>query len=446
MKDRPGRQQGAVLVEMGSISPHNLTFGLQLQLEQKLFDVFGWPDGEYKLNTKLELATQPVQLDMSHATIIVEGVRRKMTAEALHDVLEPFMDSVVDVHERPLHRFGDLSLEADEREMLTLIDGRRTMRDVVEKCDLPRLQALQLIYALLAAETIQPGRRSRKEERPDSIRPDTVVAPPPLRREPPSLPPAALDNVTVEALRAQLSARVRSMRRMTPHEILGISRSASLVEAQRAFAALTRELLPAQGRALPADARATAEQIRATAQHALETLTDEARRPDLRRVHQEVRTPGTDELSRVLAAETRLRAAEKALHDEMPTRAVSLLREAQTLAPNDAELRAALGWALFERDYAERGNAVDDGTWAEARAELQRALQESPRNARVFVFYGRFLRAIGREDDATTAFQNALRCDPDCADAHLELSRHHPTRAKRISSSTRSGIGPESRP
>src|SRR5437667_8191243 len=41
------RQQGEILVEMGVLSPYNLSRALVEQLEAKLFEVFSWPDGQY---------------------------------------------------------------------------------------------------------------------------------------------------------------------------------------------------------------------------------------------------------------------------------------------------------------------------------------------------------------------------------------------------------------
>ena len=41
------RQQGELLVEMGGLSPYNLSRALVEQVEAKLFEVFAWPDGQY---------------------------------------------------------------------------------------------------------------------------------------------------------------------------------------------------------------------------------------------------------------------------------------------------------------------------------------------------------------------------------------------------------------
>src|SRR5581483_2722788 len=69
------RQQGTVLIEMGCISPHNLQHALMLQLQTKLFDVFSWEAGEYQFNPKATPPAEPVDLGMTTAQMIHEGVK-----------------------------------------------------------------------------------------------------------------------------------------------------------------------------------------------------------------------------------------------------------------------------------------------------------------------------------------------------------------------------------
>jgi DNA-binding response OmpR family regulator len=184
MKERPGRQQGTVLIEMGAISPHNLVFALQLQLEQKLFDLFAWPDGDFQFNAKIDIPAQTVHLDMSLATIVYEGVRRRVPERAVADYLEPFWDSYLMLHPDPAYRFQELSLEADERKLLALADGRRTARDIVDRCGLNPQHARQLLYTLIATETVQtlakPQARGAFVDAPPS---GTLTKPPPLKKK-----------------------------------------------------------------------------------------------------------------------------------------------------------------------------------------------------------------------------------------------------------------------
>lgn len=432
------RQQGTILIEMGCISPHNLVFGLQLQLEQKLFDIFSWPDGDYQFSSRIEIPAQSVQLDMSLATIVYEGVRRRFTEVQLDHLLEPFVEAFIGPHPDPAHRYQDLSLEADERRLLALIDGRRTLREVIERGGLARLHAKQLVYALLASETIQPLPRAARRKEPladalESSPPRAVVArPPPLKKRNDaalaSSSALVVEAASMDELRGRLVERARAMRRQNYFEMLGVSRQASGDEVQRAYHALARELHPDKLRGpVPADARALAEQIAAQLDVAWETLSDEKKRAAYTlRLEQGQKTGVSDELGKILAAEGRFRKGEQALQAGSYAKAAALFREAVDLYPDEGEFHVHLGWALFLE-------TPDDAiVQADALRRVQDGIQLSPRLDKGHLFLGRVLDRMGRPADARKAFEQALTCNPDSAEALAELRlAGPPTRQRR---------------
>lgn len=444
------RQQGTVLIEMGAISPHNLVFALQMQLEQKLFDIFSWPDGDYQFNAEIEIPNQTVHLDMSLATIVHEGVRRRFTEGQLDDLLEPFLDAFIGPHPDPGYRYQELSLEADERRLLALVDGRRTMRDVIDKSGLTRLQAKQLVYALLATETIQPqSKASKKKDALDAASSIASQKPPPLRKRGADSvfapegsssrgsrggsPGAAggsasLEGVPVDEVRGKLMERARAMRRQNFFEMLGVSRQAHGDEVQRAYHSLIKEVHPDKLRgAVPADARALAEQMSHQLEVAFETLSDDKRRAEYtKKLEQGAKTGVSDELGKILAAEGRFRKGEQALVAGTYGKAVQMFREAVELYPEEGEFHAHLGWALFLE-------SPDDATvQADAVKRLQHGIHLSPRLDRAHIFLGRVLTRMGRAPDAQRAFEQALVSNPDSSEALAELKLAGlPTRQKR---------------
>jgi len=459
LKTQPVKQQGTVLIEQGAISPHNLVFGLQLQLEQKLFDIFSWPDGDYQFNAKIEIPTQTIHLDMSLATIVSEGVRRKFTDQQVVDLLEPFQDLYLGLHAEPLHRFQEIPLEVDERQLVALIDGRRTMREVVEKSKLPKKLSQKLIYSLVAAEVIQPMTRPAKTPQTLELPPlapssssSSSPAPPPLPKRrasdarplpgaPPAKPPArrplgeaalvtgALHEATnIDDLRARLVERARLLKRQNHFEALGVSKRATVEEIQRAYFALVKELHPDRLRrssdgAVPADARALGEQIQNQLALAFETLSDERRRQEyVARLDQGQKTAVSEDLSRLLGAETKFRKGEGALDAGRFDDAVRHFEEAITLYPDEGEFQASLAWALYQQ-------APDDGlVQVDALARLQRATELAPRNDKGWLWFGRVLQRAGRPGEALKQFERALNCNPDNRDAQIELKLLQPSR------------------
>ncbi len=409
-----GRQQGTTLIEMGCISPHNLVFALQLQLEQKLFDVFAWPDGDFQFNAKIELPTQTIHLDMSIATIVYEGVRRKVTDAATQQYLEPFWDSYLLLHPDPAQRFQELSLEADERKMLALADGRRTAREVLERSALRPPHARQLLYTMLATETLQAH---VKPPLPDALAAAALTGvaaprPPPLKRRTDDAGGADGD-----ALRIKLVERARTLKRQSLFEMLGVSRSAAVDEIRRAYHALAREIHPDRLRGnVPADARALADQIAQHLQQAYEVLTDPARHADyVRRLNDGLKAGISDDLSRILTAEGRFKKGEALLKSGRYEEASAQFMEAVSFYPQEGEFHAHLGWSMY------LCAPDDEAVRAQAGAHIAHGIKLSPRLDKGYLFLGRVHTRAGRVQDAQRHFEQALVCNPDSSEALAEL-------------------------
>jgi len=119
-------------------------------------------------------------------------------------------------------------------------------------------------------------------------------------------------------------------------------------------------------------------------------------------------------------------------------------RRGLELAPDDAELRNALGWTLFQ-----------DGRSAEAVAEYERALRADPKHvkshnnlalalvelgrleeaaghfktslelepkAEIYSDLGFIMTRLGKTEAASADYQKALELDPNCASAHFNLA------------------------
>jgi CheY-like chemotaxis protein len=170
-----GRQQGTILVEAGLISPHNLVYALQLQMETKIFDVFGWPEGDYGFNPRAESPPATVQLDTPVASLILEGVRRTWDATRLERNLQRHAASFLAPHPDPLQRLQDLQLSAAEEAFVSRMDGTQTVASLLAAPVLGREDRLVLCYALLAAQMVEPRPSPSREE---PVRPGTPPAPP----------------------------------------------------------------------------------------------------------------------------------------------------------------------------------------------------------------------------------------------------------------------------
>jgi len=119
-------------------------------------------------------------------------------------------------------------------------------------------------------------------------------------------------------------------------------------------------------------------------------------------------------------------------------------RRGLDVAPNDPELRNALGWTLFQEgrsvdavpefrravaadpSHAKAHNnlalaLVELGQLDEAARQFQASLALEPK-AEIWSDLGFTLAQLGRSDEALAAYRKALELDPTCASAHVNLA------------------------
>ena len=122
-----GRQQGTVLIEMGCISPHNLSYALNLQLQRKLWDVFRWEEGDYQFNPRVMPPPETVNLDMSCAAVIYEGIKKAYDEGRLGKVAGELGGCYVHPSQNPLYALQDVGLAEEEQQLLSAADGHKTV-------------------------------------------------------------------------------------------------------------------------------------------------------------------------------------------------------------------------------------------------------------------------------------------------------------------------------
>ncbi|MBL8957099.1 MAG: response regulator [Myxococcaceae bacterium] len=149
------RQQGTTLIEMGCISPHNLQHALVLQLQAKLFDVFTWEAGDYQFNPKADLPAEPVDLGMTCAQVIYEGVKRFFDEPRLKKALGDVDGKYVHPSSQPLYALQDAGLGDEEKSLLGAAEGHRTVATLRAMALLSPLETDRFIFAMKCAQMIE---------------------------------------------------------------------------------------------------------------------------------------------------------------------------------------------------------------------------------------------------------------------------------------------------
>jgi len=152
---------GSVLVEKGHISTEGLKSTLHYQVKEILYNLFLWKTGEFeykdrKLNVEGKLITQ-----MNTMAIVLEATRRIDEWSVLKKLI-PNDQLVFEMSEKSQ---GSENVTKNEWRILSLINGRRTLRELIDKSGYSDFAAFKIVYSLMLSGLIEKIEHPRERER-----------------------------------------------------------------------------------------------------------------------------------------------------------------------------------------------------------------------------------------------------------------------------------------
>ena len=152
---RTGNKQGAVLVELGYITPEVLDEGVRYQVRQIVVSIFNWRNGSYWFDDSPAPHFDIDPLMISTGDLIIEGLRG-MEWSVVRRSLPPLKTILRPVANRSLPLQGE-ELEQDHRTVLTYIDGSTSIEEICSRSGIGDFNTLRAIYALLALRLAETG-------------------------------------------------------------------------------------------------------------------------------------------------------------------------------------------------------------------------------------------------------------------------------------------------
>ena len=144
---------GAIAIQQGVLTEEQLRDFLKVQVAEVLYDAFVWATGEFGFAEQLELPEYAVTISVDLPNLIMEGARRIEEWEHCLQLL-PDSSAVYRVVSAP--RDDRVTLTADEWKLLFMIDGRRSLDDLVRAGDEDALSVYRTVYGLAANGLIEP--------------------------------------------------------------------------------------------------------------------------------------------------------------------------------------------------------------------------------------------------------------------------------------------------
>jgi DNA-binding response OmpR family regulator len=226
-----GRRMGEILVELGYLKRRELLPAVRRHVEDLVYSLFSWDAGRYVVSSEEGAAEEKIRLHAHPGAVVMEGIRRKMDLDRLRIRLGPRETVLIPAKlEEVLDAVAQTDLSTEERKVVELFDGRRSLAEVTAAArreGLGEETVYQLAYGLLALGLARPqGRVST-----DGGRATTGVA-----------PVTGAGDVAID--RERVLAKHAHVKEADYFTLLGVRRDATPFEIRRAYEAARRDFAP----------------------------------------------------------------------------------------------------------------------------------------------------------------------------------------------------------
>jgi hypothetical protein len=140
-----GVMLGRILVQAGLVTEARVAAVLRLKAEETIYSLFLWTDATFEFHEGETTPTGQVLISVAVEGILLEGVRRYDTARRIRELL-PHNRMVLAHTDRPLS--PDIAGKPFPRRLYDLVDGRRTIAEVILEAHASEFNVIQVLYVL----------------------------------------------------------------------------------------------------------------------------------------------------------------------------------------------------------------------------------------------------------------------------------------------------------
>lgn len=370
---KTGRRQGSLLVDLGYLTPKDLFWGVKYQVREIIYSLFQLQDGMYEFTEGGVPSDEVITLNMSMANLMYEGVKRIDNWTRIRREM-PDTEIVLKLSDDPLSLFQEIELSPQDREILSLVDGQRTIKKVIGDSGLNSHEVLKTLYLLWSIGMIT------EEEGEVVLSIDEILRP-----------------VSEGHERANVDRIYGKLGFSSHFELLEVDESADVEQIRKNYYRLAKEFHPDKYAGFAdttikdkvvvifdalTDAYNALKNGPGGGQH---VLPEDAVKTDMARA-EELRDLGVQEIK----------------EGNFPV-AAEFLGEAVKICPEKANYWNYLALALSKVP----------GKSKEAENAIHRAIELEPANSNYHANLGFLYLREGRTDEARARFQKALSLDPD---------------------------------
>jgi tetratricopeptide (TPR) repeat protein len=385
------KRQGAILVELGYITPKDLFWGVKYQVKEIILSMFQITDAVYEFSEAPIPHHEVITLRMSMGNLICEGVRKIDNWTRIRNEM-PDTDSVLVLSSDPLSLFQDVELSPQDKKVLSLIDGRSTIGEVIENSWMGSFEALKILYVFWSLGIVE-----LKDAAAGQPKEDAAFA---AREEPVPFgeilqPPSEEDEIFLQKVDA-LYSRLPGI---SSRELLEVDGEADGETIRRNYYRLARDFHPDR------NFNSTDESVKSKLTAIFDAVTaayNALKEEPAQEVALDPLEEAVEAVDNEKEADGRFKAGVAEFKKGNIQGAVDHFRQAAELMPEISRY-----W-----NYLSLGYSRLPGKLKEAGDALAQAIRIEPMNADFYSNMGLICLKAGQKEKAHASFEEALRIDP----------------------------------
>ncbi|MBT8398488.1 MAG: DUF4388 domain-containing protein [Gemmatimonadetes bacterium] len=144
------KRLGEILVELGAVTPEDLERWVAVQVKEAVYHLFAWEQGTFHFKPdEFPDRDQVLLVALSTDGLLMEGARRVDEWSIIEREVHS-LDLIYKITRDPKEA-ADVELTGNQKRLVPLLDGSRTVREVVEESGLVEFETGKAIYELVQA-------------------------------------------------------------------------------------------------------------------------------------------------------------------------------------------------------------------------------------------------------------------------------------------------------
>lgn len=160
---KSGKKLGEMLLALGYVNQETLKKVVRHQVRETVLDLFLMEQGEFEYRDCQVQFDEQVFDEINAMEIMLEAARR-MDEWAVIRKLIPSDTMVFELSELAKEQGGELFMDTEELQLSSLLDGKKSVREIVKESDKGDFSVYKMLYAMATSKMVQPVEKGSAAE------------------------------------------------------------------------------------------------------------------------------------------------------------------------------------------------------------------------------------------------------------------------------------------